>query len=214
MRSILKILVVPALAAAISAGPAEAAPILLSGLESQYTPGEPQTVNVTLPAIADLGSYNVDLVLTSDTGVAGTDFFFDAAATGPAAGNYVFPSSANFFDAANLDAARTQRLTLTDFDFSGVDVIPGVNDQVATVTINTRPGFFGTLSLSVDSAGLILDTPDASPTPVASFSAVQSATGQQASASTVAIPEPASVAVLALLPVLIPLLRRRLVGAD
>src|SRR5687767_8394436 len=73
---------------------------LIGGLPNSYVPGQPIAFDVRLPAVTNLGSYNVDVVLEASAGVAGTDFFFDVAATTAAATNYVFPSATSFFAAA------------------------------------------------------------------------------------------------------------------
>jgi hypothetical protein len=156
-----------------------------------YVPGEPVALDVRLPDITDLGSYNIDLVLESNTGTAGSDFFFDVAATVPAPTNYVFPSDANYFDAANVDSPMRHRITLSDFDLSGVNVVSGVNDRVASVVFRTAPTYHGQLTLFVDAPGLILDTPDVDPTPVAEFATIQSDTAAAPDVVLDPVPEPA-----------------------
>ena len=140
-------------------------------------------------------------MLTADAGVAGTDYCFDLAATAPVATGYVFPDTANFFDALNVDSPSQHRLTLSDFYLNGVDVAASVNDLVATVVIGTGADFSGNLALSVDVDGLILDTPDVSPTPVQGFVAIKMDTGSATSATVIPVPEPgaASIAGAALL---------------
>jgi hypothetical protein len=171
--------------------PAMSAPIqLIDGLPSSYVPGQPITFDVRLPLITNLGSYNIDVVLESDTGIAGTNFVFDVAATVPAATSYVFPSSAYFVDAANVDSSMRHRITLTDFDFAGVDVLPGTNDHVANVVIQTSPNFTGRLNLFVDAESLILDMPDVDPTPVLGFDAIQAGVAEAATIVVEAVPEP------------------------
>lgn len=175
------------------------APIqLMEGLPSSYTPGQPVTFDVRLPGMTNLGSYNIDLVLESSVGVAGTDFFFDVAATVPAPTNYVFPSSANFFDAANVESATRHRITLTDFDFIGVNVTPGTNDRVANIVFQTAPTFTGRLSLFVDADGLILDTPDVNPTAVPEYDAIQAGVAESAPIQMEAVPEPTTISLLVL----------------
>jgi hypothetical protein len=168
-----------------------AASQLISGLPSSYSPGQPTAFDVRLPAIDNLGSYNIDLVLESTSGTAGIDFFFDLAATEPAAANYVFPMSSSFFDAIHVDSAMRHRLTLSDFDVLGANVVAGQNDRVATVVLRTAAGFNGPLRLFIDTPSLILDTPAVAPTPVANFDAVQSAAA--GAADLFPVPEPASV---------------------
>jgi hypothetical protein len=147
---------------------------LIEGLPSSYVPGQPVAFDVRLPAISNLGSYNIDLVLEGSSGVAGTDFFFDVAATFPAGTNYVFPSSANFFAAANVDLPTRHRITLTDFEIVGANVVPDQNDRVGTVVLRTVPGFDSPLSLFIDAPSLILDTPAMVPTPVSNYDAIRS----------------------------------------
>ena len=174
----------------LHAGPLPA--LFFEGAPDAYVPGEPFTVQVGVPPITDLGAYNVDIALTSDTGDAGTDFLFDVAATVPATTDYVFPSSANFFDAANVDSPSQHRITLSDFDFTGVDVTADVNDMVAILTILTSADFDGDLSLSFDVGGLILDTPAVTPTPVDQFTGIFAATRDSPSLDIRPIPEPAT----------------------
>jgi hypothetical protein len=169
---------------------------LIEGLPSAYTPGQPVTFDVRLPAMTNLGSYNIDLVLDGAAGTAGVDFFFDVPATIPAATNYVFPSSANFFDAVTLDSPTRHRITLSDFDLTGVNVVPGSNDRVANVVLRTSPGFRGQLGLFVHTDGLILDTSDINPTPVAGFDSLKSNIAASGTIQIEPVPEP-SVACLA-----------------
>ena len=82
-----------------------------------------------LPPAANLGAYNIDVLMQSAEGTAGSDFSFDVAATMAASPGYVFPSAANFFDAVNTDTPSLQRLTLTDFDLAGVDVVASANQH-------------------------------------------------------------------------------------
>jgi len=173
-----------------------AAPVAISGLSGSYTPGGTVSFEVSLPPITNLGSYNIDLLLTGTSGVAGTDFFFDLAATNAASSAYVFASTTNYFDAVNVDSPLVHRLTLSDFDFTGVDVTAAVNDRVATVAIGTTGGFQGDLSLAIDTAGLILDTPDNTPTPVQGFSQIVADTSAAGDFDIVVVPEPSALAII------------------
>ena len=150
--------------------------LFLQGLPTSYVPGDTFTVEVGLPPITDLGAYNVDVILSSNIGQAGTDFFFDVGATVPAPVGYVFPSTANFLDAVNIDSPLQHRITLSDFDFNGVDVEASINDLLAILTIGTSNDFQGDLSIAFDTDGLILDTPSIAPTPVAQFPDIVAAT--------------------------------------
>ena len=164
--------------------------VAVEGLSSTYTPGSFVEFEIAMPPISNLGSYNIDLVLTSDTGLAGTDFFFDVEATVPADSGYVFFSDTNFFDAVSSDSASTLRLTLTDFDFNGVDVVADANDRVARVFIGTAAAFSGDLILSLDVDSLLLDTPDITPTAVAGFDEIKTAAAAQAPTTVTVVPEP------------------------
>lgn len=168
-----------------------AAPIqLIEGLPSTYTPGQPVTFQVRLPSVTDLGSYNIDLVVEGNSGIAGVDYSFDVAATMPSATSYIFPSATNFFDAANVDSPMRQRITLSDFDFAGVDIVPGTNDLVANVVVNTAANFLGSLSLFADPNGLILDTPDVEPTPVLEYQSIHAGVADSPPFVLPPVPEP------------------------
>jgi len=165
---------------------------LISGLPASYKPGESVSFDVHLPAMTDLGSYNIDVVLTSSVGTAGVDFFFDAAATLPAAANYLFPSTVYYFASATVDSATRDRITLSDFDFSGVNVVAGVNDQVAKVVFQTLPTFHGQLDAFIDATLLILDTADVESTPVGGFTALRSEIAAAGAIQLLPIPEPST----------------------
>lgn len=169
---------------------AAAAPIVLSGLPDGHTPGAPIEFQVELPPIADLGAYNIDLVISSESGDPGVDYGFDLNQTAPPASGYVFPSDANFFDALNNESGA-QRLTLTDFDFSGVEV-SDLNRMVATVVATTSPAFSADLVLTIDANAVLLDTPEATPTPVEGFDDIVSRTAASTPQVIGLIPEPAA----------------------
>ncbi len=169
---------------------------LINGLPNSYTPGQPVKFDVHLPGVDNLGSYNIDIALESNVGTAGIDYFFDAAASLPAAAHYVFPSTSNYFDAVTVDSATRDRFTLTDFDFSGVNVIPGTNDRVATVAFRTLATFHGALSVFVDAPLLILDTSDMVSTPVSGFSAIQDGIVSAGAVAVTPVPEPTNVLLL------------------
>jgi hypothetical protein len=184
---------------ALFAPPVFSAPFQpIVGLPPAYQPGGPVAFEVQLPAITDLGSYNIDLVVEGSVGIAGTDFFFDVGATGPASTNYVFPSTANFFDAENIDSPTQHRITLSDFDFVGVNVVPGTNDRVATVWLQTLASYTGSLNIFVDASNVILDTPDEEPTPVQGFAAIQADIQEAGAVPLPVVPEPSSVAIYGL----------------
>jgi hypothetical protein len=165
-------------------------------LPNAYIPGQPVAFNVRLPAISNLGAYNIDLVLESSVGNSGTDFYFDVTATTPASANYIFASHTNFFDAVTVDSPLRHRITLTDFAFSGVDVT-GANDYVATVAFRTAPMFHNPLRIFVDSSQLILDTPSIPPASVQRFNVIQNDIAATGSAELVAVPEPSTLLITA-----------------
>ncbi|MEL6108398.1 MAG: PEP-CTERM sorting domain-containing protein [Planctomycetota bacterium] len=175
--------------------------IMISSSDSTFTPGTAFAFSVELPSLTNLGAYNIDILLTGDTGTAGTDFFFDLAQTVPASSGYVFTTDVFFASATNNDSTLTQRLTLTDFDFFGLNVIPGVNSNIAEVVVQTSGGYTGNLTLSVDTTSLLLDTPDLIPTPVAEFSTVVTETAAATPAtftSSSVVPEPSTFAIFSI----------------
>jgi len=181
-----------------NSAPISSAPIsIFMGLGNSFIPGGALSFDVVLPNVSNLGAYNIDLLLESTSGNAGVDFYFDVAATAPATSRYVFPSSVNYFDAANVDASLRHRLTLSDFDFAGADVVAGVNHVVAHVVVRTSPDLFAPLTLSVDANALILDTPAVTPTPVDGFAALVSDIAANGGVQLNPVPEPNSLRLLA-----------------
>jgi hypothetical protein len=129
------------------------------------------------------------LALTSDQGTAGIDFQFEEVlATSPASG-YVFPSNNFFGSGTNTFTTSTQILSVTDLDLNGVNVMPGLNDQIATVNILTSSNFSGTLQLSIDANNLILDGPQVTPTSVPEFLSIRDATLASPVINITAVPE-------------------------
>lgn len=173
-----------------------------TSLYDGYVPGQPKSFGFRLPPVSNLGSYNVELLLTSPTGIAGTDFFFDASATVPAASKYVFPSTVNFFASANILSGNTHSLTLSDFGLTGVNVVAETNDAVALVVFRTSPSFNGLLSLSLGEDTFQLDTPDVIPTSVAEFSEALSMVAASVDVDISPVPEPTAI-ILAVLSALL-----------
>jgi hypothetical protein len=171
---------------------------LIENFPSSYLPGELVEFDVRLPAMSNLGAYNLDIVLESSTGTAGIDFYLDDAATAPAPQNYVFPPAVFFFDSVNIESSTRHRITLTDFDLTGVDLVSGTNDRVAHVVFRTSPSFSYPLSLFVDSDSLILDTIDLTPTPIEGFEALQKQIADAGAIVLDAVPEPSSVSLFVL----------------
>jgi hypothetical protein len=186
------------LAATLAHNDASAATIpsslqLIRGVQSTYVPGESLPFEVRLPAVTNLGAYNIDVVVEADNGVVGADFSFDMDATQPAIPGYVFPSTENFVKAANLDSPNRQRMTLTDFDLNGVDVLADKNDLVAIVVLHTSQHNPSPLRLSIDVSSLILDTPAIDPVPVAGFLAWRNAISQAEPHYLTPVPEPTGI---------------------
>jgi len=171
-------------------GSAAAAPVQILNLPGADSPGQIFAFDVMLPDTANLAAYQIDVRLSSDEGAAGVDYFFNDASA--ASTEYVFPSTAWFASATNLESSSLQRMTLTDVDLSGVDVVSGVNAQVSRVSIWTAVDFTGTLDISIDAGTLILDGPQLTPTPVAEFDSIVSSTMAADSLRVTAVPEPSS----------------------
>lgn len=158
-----------------------------------YVPGQPSAFVFRLPPVSNLGAYNVELLLTSPTGVAGTDFFFDNGATVPAASEYVFPSVENFFASTNVLPGNIHSLTLSDFSPTGVNVVAGTNDAVTSVVFGTSPSFNGVLSLSLGEDTFQLDTPDVTPTSVPEYAAARTTVVADVTVSIPPVPEPSAI---------------------
>jgi hypothetical protein len=184
------VLVRPAIGATVPFQP-------LVGAPNSYVPGESVMFDLRLPVMSALAAYDIDLVLEGTTGTAGVDFFFDVEATAPSSVNYVFSSAANYFDAAIVDGAARHVLTLTDFDFVGVNVSTGVNDRVATVVLRTLTTYRGVLNVWVNSPTLILDAPAIVPTPVAEFAGIQAAIAAAGPIVLTPVPEPFGLSLVA-----------------
>ena len=130
------------------------------------------------------------------------------AATTPALTSYIFPSTANFLDAATVDSSMRHRITLTDFAFSGVNVT-GANDDVATVIFRTTPVFKGPLRVFVHAPLLIFDTPIAIPTPVQGFDIIKNDIAAAGSFELVPVPEPSNLLIAASAPLTILIANRK-----
>ena len=169
------------------------------GLPANYSPGNPLSFEVELSGATDLNSYTVGLDLNSNTGKAGTDFYFVGSPTtvqAPAS-SYVFSSSLsvtnNGFVARpdEFPSTNTALLTLSDFlNSSGsvADASPFI--MLTTLTIDTTPAA-GNLSLSFDGSVLELQEPGGQN--VAGFSTLQADLASFNPSPVVAtIPEPAS----------------------
>lgn len=170
-------------------------------LSTTYTPGTPYNLKVALPGMTNLASYQIDVKMSSTSGVAGIDYYFTGFIPSPPVGGgltrgYVFPSFANFAKAINTTPSETV-ISLTDFNFDGTDivgvnVVPNANDLLGELTLMTLPSFSGNLALSFDPNNLILDTPAVPPASVSEFSQIQTELAGQSvlNLTTTAVPEP------------------------
>lgn len=183
---------------ALAAGAARAVPVIsFSGVPATIAPGSQFSFDVLLTGATDLNSYYIDVML-SGAGVAGTDYFFAAAAQAPT--EYVFtPDDGNFLTAQPAN----DLLGLSDFLNAGsVSTVAGVNDRVATITVGTSAAFVGPLAISIDDTTLELFNTDFEPIPDAAFVELDSA-----QVNTSVIPVPATTALL--VPAMLTLVRRR-----
>lgn len=177
----------------------------------KYTAGQAFDFTIEMPDVTGLFAYEISLLLTSDSGVAGIDYYFLDGISAPS--NYVFPSLANRAVVTAIDSPSLSRLTISDIDDInfGTDVVSGTNDHVAGLQIMTAANFAGDLELSVDANGLFLD--DINLSPVAEYNSIVSdilASGatQISPAETVAVPEP-SATVIAFLGCVVAMLKGR-----
>lgn len=119
----------------------------LEGLPSSYSPGSSVQFDVKLTGATNLNSFNIGLILSSTSGIAGTDFYFqDPPATdrpSDADNTYVFDEDLvasppfGFFAAPAL-LGNQAILTLSDFLSSGeLALVQSPNTIVAHVTLAT-----------------------------------------------------------------------------
>ena len=188
------------------AAPCAAAPMLaIDGLPGGYTPGQPLTFDVLLTGAENLASYFIEIGLTLETGQPGTDAWF--LEPGPPASRYVFFAHDTHFEAAVHTVAGQHILSLSGFNdpdddhvLDGVDTVAGVNDRVATVTVQTLPSLTGAIYLTLAAGTLELDTPDkdagGTPAPIVGFATLQADLAASPPAE-VPVPEPATLALVA-----------------
>jgi hypothetical protein len=172
---------------------------LLENVPTTYVPGESVEFQDKLPALSNLGAYQVDLLVESATALAGVDFSFDLPSINIADSDYVFMSSDFFAAATNLEGANRQRLTLTDFELAGIDVVPNVNDLIGTIVLRTFKSLNAVLEIKVDAQSLILDTPQVVPTSVLEFQFIQNGVLASGPIKLRPVPEPTTVCLLIVL---------------
>jgi len=149
------------LSAALVSAPAslQAGSVLLE-TPTEYAPGDAFTVGVRLSAVSNLALYNIELVFRTSGQPA--SLLTISPPEAPASG-YVFPST-EYFLATPQIWDDEYRITLGDFLLTspGVDVLPGVNDLVAVLTVSPAAGLIGPITVFVDSDSLFLDDPEGS----------------------------------------------------
>jgi hypothetical protein len=156
-----------------------------------YTPGVPFDILVKLENATNLNSFDFELLLSADSGVAGTDFFFVGAAKPEE--NYVFPSDNTggyLSNAQNHPDGVHHSLFVTDFLDSpteGVDTGP-MNNLLARVTVQANQDV-GNLMIAFDPEGANFFDPNFGELEVTSFAAPH---------SVAAIPEPSTWAICVL----------------
>lgn len=156
--------VLAAALATATAAPAATVPLFV-GAPGTYDPGVGFTFEVRAPGLADLGAYNVELVLTADPGaitaLSATAAFPADPALSP------FGTADNFLVGGPFTTGNELRITLSDLTLgSGVTTTAGSNDLLAVVTVTPGAAFFGPLTIRTDAATLQFDTPAGDPIPV------------------------------------------------
>lgn len=122
---------------------------IIEGVPGTYTPGQSFTFHVLVPQLSNFTSYNVQLVF--GTTVPNPPLFvYSTPATPAPSGQYVFPSNSTYQSTASL-VQDSPNITLTFADSTGSPVVstPGVNDAIATVTVDPEAGLTGPIVISV-----------------------------------------------------------------
>lgn len=159
-----------------------------------YVPGESIELRVELPAISNLASYTIDVLVDSPGGVAGVDFDIDESASGNDTGSPVFVDATNFDQFVGVDAGRLFYSVGNFIDPDSTDITPGVNDVAAVFTLTTEASLSGPLSISIDADNLILDQPGLPFQSVDGFDGIIADTVAIAPVVLTAVPEPSVVA--------------------
>jgi hypothetical protein len=167
-------------------------PILTIEAPAVYTPGEDLSLSVILTGAESLALYNVELVLSSDSGEAGTDYLFSGAVE--PASRYVFAGQASDGFAYNVLSGSKHRITLSDLLTTGsVTTSAGSNDYIAEVFVASMPTMTQDLCVDVVADSLELDGPGGGA--ITGFDALKGALPTAA----IPVPEPAAMTVAALL---------------
>lgn len=141
-----------------------ASPTVTIEAPATYTPGETFQCQVILTGVDHLASFTMDLILSSSSGAAGTDFSFDDAETPDTWYVFTGESTVGFSHSTPGDSQVTIGDSLSDLT-KEVSTAAGVNDLLALVTIQTSAQMSGILSISFDPDYLYLDNKDGSSIP-------------------------------------------------
>jgi hypothetical protein len=189
-----------------------AAGLIFQLMPPAYTPGDTFSFEVWLTGAQNLNSYNIDLVMTSSAGIAGTDFYFHSDTGSPPSmrpadseDRYVFDESQYGIDPGDLFFAATAsvsgaeaRLNLSDavLDFVTEVTTNSPYDKIATVWVTTTANA-GVLNFSVDDSFLFLDDSFGAPIPnYGDFSGSNLPSEDVQLSDTGVIPEPSSLMIM------------------
>ena len=125
-------------------------------LPTQYNPGAPFTVQVGIGPVGHLLLYSIDVVVQTVVPVAGQLSLVPPAA---ASSNYIFSLAHHFSATVTAPDAMGYRINLAESIQSHTppDVVPGVNDRVATLTFQTSPTLTGPIQFVIDQNTLIVE---------------------------------------------------------
>jgi hypothetical protein len=146
----------------LTAPAVHAGTLKLVGVPDTYVPGDEWSFDVRLSDVESLASYNIEIEIESDDNLGPAAVF---QPTSPPTAGYVFPSNEFFATSARVVSGKRHALTISDFLVGEVDTIDGLNDLVATVTIDTQAELNAAISLSFEIDGLLLDDVDGMPIP-------------------------------------------------
>jgi hypothetical protein len=120
---------------------------LASPLPATYTPGTSFSFTISVPQLQNFVGYTLNLVFTTSV----TDPPLVAFPTVAPPDTYVFSTSANFSFQFNAQPnSNSVGLTLTDSIAPGTTfTTPGVNDQIATITVVPGAAMTGPITISV-----------------------------------------------------------------
>ncbi|MCC7407374.1 MAG: hypothetical protein IT442_04840 [Phycisphaeraceae bacterium] len=192
---------------------AQASPILTLNAPATYVPGGSFDVELRLTDAQDLNLFGVRLVISSPTGVAGTDYGYLEPVVEPFTDpEYVFNGLSTFFSyGPGVITLAIYSTGMLEDPTASVDTSAG-HDLLSRIGIWTTAGFSSPITIVVDDQGIELLGPTLSlddpgydpfanndPLPIVGFSSVLA---NLPSIQVTAIPEPASLSFLLLASVL------------